>query len=209
MFHQDSQLIKTMTWIAQMAELQLYWVIGIVKGLIIFGLFPSTLSMIIVMRELIRKGETQSIRKFFFKTYKQEFRNANVIGLVVALVTVILIINFRLSSALIQPYGNYFFWLSYAVLVLWCVTCMYLLPIYSHFQLSLKQLFIQAIIVVFLCPAETLLLFLATLLFLWSVDTVAILVVLVSCAVYIYIIVRITNYSFIKVQKTIANNTTI
>lgn len=203
MFHPDSQLLKIMTWTAQMVEIQLYWLFGIIKGLVIFGFFPATLSMVIVMRELIRKGETQSIRKFFFTTYKKEFKTANFIGLLVTVTTIILVLNFRLSLSLNQSLENYFIWLTYAVLILWCVVCMYLFPIYAHFQLSYKQLFVKAVMIIFLCPIETILLFLSTLIFLWSLSYIAILGVFVSCAMYVYVIVRITNYSFQKLEKKV------
>lgn len=203
MFHPDSPLMKVLTWLSQLVEIQFWWVIGVLRGFIIAGIFPATFAMFATSRSLIRGGETFSIRKKFFESYKQDFKNANLVGYFWLAIEILVVVNFRSSLLLSGTIGTAFFWISYAVVVLWSLVGIYTIPVYSQFDIPLKELFRHVIVVMLSSPIHTLAMFIIFFIISWLIKKSLILLFLIVFAAVCDLIMRIANHRFKKIEKKI------
>lgn len=201
MFHPESLLMKFLNWLSEMMELQFWWLLGILRGGIIFGLFPATFAMFGVSRALIRGGNTFSLKRKFFDFYKQEFKKANLIGFFWIFIESLLIMNFRSSTYLKGNVETIFFWLSYGILIFWSIAGLYLIPVYSHFKITLKELPRYVVTIIFSSPIQTVLMFGVLFLFNWGIKQSLILLFVIAFGILTDLIMRISNQTFNRIQK--------
>ena len=68
-------------WITRLMYVNLLWILFMLAGLIVMGVFPSTTAMFSVTRKWIL-GETDTpVFHTFWKAYKQNFLQSNLVGL--------------------------------------------------------------------------------------------------------------------------------
>lgn len=116
--------------------LNFLWVIFTLLGLGIFGLLPATTAVFSITRKWARNEEGFPIFKTFWKTYKKEFVQSNLYGLVFAGVTYLLLVSYRiLQTQIALPYliASY---IVIGLLLLVLVGVTYFFPIYVHFDLK-------------------------------------------------------------------------
>lgn len=129
-----------------MLYLNILWLLFTLLGLGIFGLFPATVSVFAVIRQLLQKKEP-AIFKTFLQTYKQEFLKANGMGFVLFVFIYLLYMNLlfldRIPSSLFTLFqiGWWFAAIIFFILLL------YIFPVYVHFDLKFFQIFKHALII--------------------------------------------------------------
>ncbi|WP_275472103.1 YesL family protein [Vagococcus proximus] len=132
-------------WILRFLEIQILWIVYVLKGVIAFGVFPATGTVFRIIYLFISEPEEEIDTRSVFKDYyKTNFWELNKLGYIMTALLLVLAIDLRISQAYIGSYFVHYFLLALLILVLG--TFLYLFPIYSRYDLStfsyIKQAFI-------------------------------------------------------------------
>lgn len=127
--------------LGDVALLNLYFVIC---SLPIFTIGASATAMYTVALKMVRK-EDEGITKTFFKAFKQNFKQATIIWLVMFGFGMFLMMDFYLISQMEHPnmvllYGFYF------ITGVYMFTSMYVFPVLARFENSIKDTVVNAIL---------------------------------------------------------------
>lgn len=135
-------------WIWELVKLNLFWLIYILRGAIIFGLFPATAALYAIARLWI-KGEAKTVQTADYTRYfRENFRSSNVIGWITSFMTYMIYLNFSIAPMLPSSglkmllYGILVF---FAIVIgcLWIymfpVLVTYELPWYNYFVVSIYE----------------------------------------------------------------------
>ena len=130
LFGQDSPAIKFLWKMADLIALNLIWLICCIP---VITIGPSTTAMYCVVRK-IAKGEWPAIFKTFFKEFKNNFKQALIVFLVllipICLVVVYLVLSVSgaLNGLVLIKYLSYL-----AIVIIGCI-CTYVYPLMAHFD---------------------------------------------------------------------------
>ncbi|QGH36567.1 DUF624 domain-containing protein [Gracilibacillus salitolerans] len=133
--------------IVQVAWLNFLWILFTLLGLVVAGIFPATTATISVARKWVQKQEDISVFKAFKQSYKKEFIKSNIIGFILTAIAAVMFINYHALLQLgdqvpiIVVFAYYFVIFLYGILVIW------IFPLLSHYQSSVKQYFKNALII--------------------------------------------------------------
>jgi uncharacterized membrane protein YesL len=109
----------------------------------VFTIGASTTAFYYVMIDIV-SGKSPYIAKRFFKSFKENFKQGVLLGLIVILTGTFLAADIYLcykSSAGIFSFFLFFFGI---IFIFWCFTTLYLFPLLSKFDKSTKEIFILA-----------------------------------------------------------------
>lgn len=150
--------------IMKVAYMNLLWFCFSLVGLVIFGLLPATVALFAVVRKWLMNDEELSIFKTFFTTYKKEFFKANIIGIMFLCAGFILYFNYL--YVLTHP-GSLQLAISIPLVIVsffYLTTCLYLIPVYVHYDLKGIQFIKHSFYIGMANPIMTGLMFLGCLL---------------------------------------------
>lgn len=146
-----SNFYHILEWIMWLLYLNLLWVLFSIIGLGVFGVFPATVSLFTIIRQLLQEKQS-TIFKNFFHTFKQEFFRANVVGFVLALIFYLLYIDFlfldRIPSALFKVFQIGLIVIS----TIFVITVLYIFPVYVHYDLKFFEKFKHAMLIGLFSP---------------------------------------------------------
>lgn len=137
-------------------KVQLYFLFAVIKGGIIFGIFPGFL---LVYRIVLNCIDERSITHVGLldqmeKIQKNEKMKSNVIGYISAILLVILTFNLQISNVFFQSVQ--FNILTLVLMVAIVATTLHTLPILSKYELPIKQYFLQAFLLSIISIFDTL-----------------------------------------------------
>ncbi|MGP4039352.1 YesL family protein [Gracilibacillus sp. D59] len=133
--------------ILQVAWLNFLWILFTLIGLVVAGIFPATTATISVARKWVQKQEDIPVYKAFKQSYKTEFIKSNIIGFILTAIATVLFLNYQALLQLgdqvpiIVVFAFYFVIFLYSIIVIW------IFPLLSHYQSSVKQYFKNAFII--------------------------------------------------------------
>ncbi|WP_080848927.1 YesL family protein [Cytobacillus gottheilii] len=143
-------------WITKFAYVNLLWIGFSLAGLVVFGIFPATVSMFTVVRKWIMGDADIPIFQTFWNTYKSEFMKSNSLGAITIFVLGLIILNL----VIIQNAGSGFFGIIqvpvYMFMFVAGITIFYMFPVYVHFELTLVQIIKNSFLMMLLHPIENL-----------------------------------------------------
>lgn len=126
------------------------------SGVIIFGFFPAVMATFFIIRKWLIGYSDIHITKHFWQTFKREFLRSNVAGWLLTLLGLLLYINLSIAEVI----GHSVIQLSYypitIVFIIFLCLCLFVAPIYLHFQVSLAAAIKQAFLILFVHPLNTL-----------------------------------------------------
>ncbi|MBW8349485.1 YesL family protein [Bacillus sp. IITD106] len=143
-----SSLDRMMYWIMRLAILNGLWFLFSILGLFLAGVFPATVAALGVARKWIMGNDEIHIFQTFKEIYKQEFKNANLLGWILTIMGIVLYLNYRvmLNTAdllFIIPFAFYLLVFFYSIIVVWSF------PLMAHYEakwpLHVKNAFIIGI----------------------------------------------------------------
>lgn len=152
----QSNFYHVLEWIMWLLYLNLLWILFTLLGLGILGIFPATVSMFTVIRQLLQKKEP-AIFKTFFQTYKEEFFKANGVGLVLFIITYLLYMDFLFLDKIPSSLFSIFQIGLLIATIIFLIVLLYIFPIYVHFDLKFFQMFKHALIIGIISPLANLL----------------------------------------------------
>lgn len=120
----------------QLLQLNVLWLLYVLRGWIIFGLYPATTALFAVIRQLDRADRTILIYPTFKKYFHQEFKLSNTIGLPTLSVGYLLLVCYQfLAAGQLPMYLSVRYIVLFALMIL-LVHTTYLFPIISHYQFA-------------------------------------------------------------------------
>lgn len=144
-------------WALKLFILNLLWFIFSLLGLGLLGLFPSTISVYALLRQMIMKPQDIPNIKTFWNTYKQEFIRANLLGYTLVIIGYILYIDLKVLQQLESNILNQSITIIiYILLVIYLLTFLHLFPIYVHFDMRFFDYIKHSFVLVIGKPIQTL-----------------------------------------------------
>ncbi|MDF2788157.1 MAG: hypothetical protein K0S80_1255 [Neobacillus sp.] len=141
-------LFRFSEWAMKLAYLNFLWILFSILGLGVFGIMPATVATFTIARKWLKLEEDIPIGKTFVSTFKKEFVKSNSIGFILAIIGMILYVNYQYLQVIENPIIHIvvvslilmmsFF---YGILIL------YIVPVYVHFDLKLSQYFKYALMI--------------------------------------------------------------
>jgi uncharacterized membrane protein YesL len=142
-------------WIMRLAYVNILWGVFILFGGIVFGVGPSTVAMFAVTRKWVM-GETDiPIFRTFLKSYKTEFKKANILMLLLLVIGYVLYIDLKFFQGKDGVPFLLISYLMFGLMVMLLVITMYILPIFVHYELKLFQYFRNAALFTIMHPILT------------------------------------------------------
>lgn len=141
-----NMLNKIFTWIMKIAAVNALWFLYTLKGAILLGLFPATLSALKICRRWKLGDSDIPIWKTFSQEYRAEFGKSNTIGWILAVAGMVLSLNYlaiqSMGSVSILSYVAFYLLIFfYLTLVIWSF------PQLAHYDGKVSHLFKNAIII--------------------------------------------------------------
>ncbi|UUX35301.1 YesL family protein [Fundicoccus culcitae] len=205
-FSADSLLMRVMTWLAEMVKLQLFFWMGVLRGLIVGGIFPSLIAIFGTSRDMIRNEDINARKEKFWEVYQQEFKRANLVGYGSLVFAALLVIYFRLTTQITTGVATLFVFAGYGFIILFALLCLYIPTIMVHLDLSLFQTIKHAVIIMLACPVHTVIMGLMLLLFAYVVVRWFILVPFIAIAMLAfgltYVGLDAINRLTVRLEKT-------
>lgn len=139
--------------------LNLLWIGGTILGGVILGWAPSTVALLTIMRDKIQHTESgASTVKRFFRLYKSEFKNANYIGIILTLLFAMSYINKKNFDLQPEFIFSVLSIISICIIIFLFGICLYVFPLYVHYNIPMKQYIPKAATFLVLRPIVTILL---------------------------------------------------
>lgn len=156
-------IYRVTEWITKFAILGILWMFFSLLGLILFGLFPATISTFVITRKWVQGYTDIPITKTFWQTYKMEFKKGNIIGFIYYIIGYLLYIDFQLianiSNSALQITSFSLVLISLVLLL----TLLYIFPVYVHYEYNIIHVFKNAFLISVLRPLNTLMMIAGTL----------------------------------------------
>lgn len=197
----SSFIYNIVDWITKFAYLNLLWILFTLLGGVIFGFFPSTISMFVIVREWL-KGETDiSLFSTFWKHYRDEFFKSNLLGVFVALVSVVFALDILYIKSTTNELLTWTYLPLFAFMLLFIMFLCYLFPSFVHFDLKLWQVIKNSFFIMLINPITTLLIFLCLLPFFYLVSLLPAIGFIFGGSIYAFISMRFSLHAFQKVSE--------
>lgn len=126
-------------WVMKLAYVNILWVLFSISGLIFFGMSPASVALFTILRKWLMNETDIPIFRTFIDTYKKEFRKANRIGWLMAMIGMFLYIDFKFLNNI---GGTIQYVLSVPLLIitiLYLITVLYIFPVYVQYELRPVQ----------------------------------------------------------------------
>lgn len=140
--------------------LNLLWILFTAIGFILFGFGPSTIALYSITRKWLQKdlGKDKDEFLYFWKEYKAHFKTGNSVGLGVAILFYMLLVNYRYTNFRAEMIYILINSATLLILLFFSLFLAYLLSLYVHYELEWKDYFVKALTLSYLQPLPSLLL---------------------------------------------------
>lgn len=200
---------RLLEWIMWIAFINLLWIGGTLLGLIVFGVFPATVAMFTVIRQLIIQDTTgKQLFKTYVITYKSEFIKSNVIGIIMTAIGYLLYLDFLFIQNLTGASYYVFYTGLLFVAIIYLVALLYIIPVYVHFELKLLQYFKHAVLIGIASPFMTTVIVIGLMLLYFLLITIPGLIPLITASSVALILMSCTLIVFKKLENKQRENET-
>jgi uncharacterized membrane protein YesL len=199
-------LYRFMEWIMRLAYLQLLWIACMCLGLVAGGFFPSTTAMFSVARKWIRKDTDIEMGPLFWNQFKTDFVKANAAGYLMLAAGFVLYFYFRFFQGNGGMVSLLFVVIFLFLLFVYCMTFIFLFPIYVHYRLSVFQLIRYSFLFSLGHPFHVITMSVCVVLFILIVSAIPGLIPFFSFSLLAFALMWIANLAFKKADHTIGQN---
>lgn len=155
-------LNRILDWFTKLVFLNILWVGGIVLGLGVFGFFPATIALFAVVRKWVMHELDTPIFKTFIQSYKKEFLKGNLLGMIIVGCSLVLYIDYHFIQMSTHSIVPLFTLPLGIVILLFICTLFYVLPMFVHFDMKMKELWRNAFFMMLMNPFLTLMMLITT-----------------------------------------------
>lgn len=142
LFDMDNKFFRFMGKLADLCILNILCVICcipvITAGASITAMFYVTLKM--------AKNEESYIVRGFFKSFKENFKQATVINIIMLVIAAVLYADIKIVQGISQPTGKIFYYIFLAFALLYVMVFLYIYPILARFYNTVKRTFLNAVL---------------------------------------------------------------
>jgi uncharacterized membrane protein YesL len=151
-----NRIYSATEWIAKFAYVNLLWIGFSLAGLVILGVFPATISLFTVIRKWVMGERDIPLFQTFLVTYKTEFFRSNGLGLLVAIISALIVLDLIFMKNLGNGFTNAIQIPLYMFMFAAVMTMFYLFPVYVHYELKLIQTIKNSFLIMLINPLENL-----------------------------------------------------
>lgn len=164
-------------WITRIALLNVLWIIFTIFGLGFLGVFPATVAVFTIARKWVT-GETDiPVMRTFWKYYKKDFIQSNILGYLLSVVGYVLYLDFVFLT--VSP-SNMVYLLTIPFVIIafiFILMLLYVFPAFVYYDMKLFQILKSSFFIMVLNPFQTLIMLIgcfALMVILWTFQSVAI-----------------------------------
>lgn len=187
-------------WLYFFLILQLYWFIGVILGGVILGIFPSTYAAFAVVRKHLLQSD-MNINKVFWGNYQAVFLKSQLKGWTWSLIGMFIYYDIRLLFAYQNLVGFVLASLFVTMLMIYGLCSMVLLPIYSHFNLTVLNRVRLALMIVITMPHISVGLTVGTVIVYFIATKTPILFMLIGIGVIALLYTYLSSLAFQKIEE--------
>jgi uncharacterized membrane protein YesL len=187
-------------WIMKLAYINILWISFSLLGLIVFGLFPATAAMFVIVRKILMDKDEIPILKTFWESYKSEFLKSNILGLILIIAGYILYIDILF----LRNTTGFINLLYYPTLVLslgFVLTLLYVFPTFVHFDQGILQVIKNAFVIMLMNPLSTVLMVIGSCAVYLLMTTIPGLIPLFSGSILSFVIMWASFFAFSRIKK--------
>lgn len=192
-------------WITKFFLLNVYWLFFTLIGGIILGFFPSTLAMFSIVRQWIKGNTDIKLFNTFLKYFRNDFIKGNLLGLFIMTIIIIIIFDFSYILKNINELPNWLIIPFFSFNILFLLFLLYIFPTYVHFEIKLRQVIKNALLIMLISPVNSFLIIISLssiFIIFYFFPPVAFIFGGSTCA---FIIMYFSNHSFKKINKKTYN----
>jgi len=149
-------LYRASEWAMRLAYVNLLWILFILLGLGLFGAMPATVAMFAVTRKWVMGDTDIPVFVTFWRAYRGEFVQANLIGLALVVIGGVLYLDVKYFYAQHTPIFQIIEIAILSLLLLFWIIVLYIFPVFVHFQLKTLDYFKYAFFIGVSHPLRTL-----------------------------------------------------
>lgn len=187
----NNKLIEGINNIYDLIVLNLYWILGFVLGLGIFGFIPSTIAVTNILRNRHLKKDSSISFFNYWKYYKQNFIKNNLYGLFLLGCIYLGFLYIQTLDNLDNVIKGPYIWLTYGIFICFIILNLYILIVYIHFDFSFKMILKHSLVFMITCPIHTLLLILIILISSWTVVRFPLYFPFIQVSLFLFLISKI------------------
>lgn len=148
-------LLPVLDGIWKLILLNILWILFTVGGLGLFGIFPATIAVFAILRKWMQKKETPSLFIQFWKYYKSEFKNANILGLFIGIFVYFFYIDWKFVQSMESGFSIIGYIILLSLLLTFTLVLMYLFPLVVHYHITYFKGIKTALLLAVLNPVYT------------------------------------------------------
>ncbi|WP_251551465.1 YesL family protein [Neobacillus muris] len=193
-------LYKLCEWVLKLAFINVLWLAFSIAGLVVFGVFPATIAMFVIVRKMLMGEFDVPVFKTFWGSYKKEFIKSNLLGLILVILGYFLYVDIHL----LQNTGGYLNLIYYPVLLIclgYVLTVCYVFPTFVHYDLKVHQVLKTAFYIMLFNPLSTALMAIGAVAIYLLMTTVPGLIPLFCGSVLAVILMWSAFFAFSKVER--------
>ncbi|MFC4404882.1 YesL family protein [Gracilibacillus xinjiangensis] len=146
---------KALEWITKVAYLNILWILFTVLGAVVLGLFPATAATFTITKKWITGYSDIPIFQTFWRAYRDSFKTANILGLIISTVSYILYLDFVFITVSPNEYALLLTIPFLFISILFLLTILYIFPVYVYYEMRVGQILKSAFFIMALNPLPT------------------------------------------------------
>ncbi|WP_170008525.1 YesL family protein [Bacillus fonticola] len=196
-----SVIYSILEWITRFAYINVLWILFSLAGGIIFGFFPSTISMFSIMRDWLRGNTEAPLFNTFCRYFKKEFWKSNRLGLFIMAIVLLIGLDLWYIQISLNELLSWTYTPLFAFMVLFLIFLFYLFPSFVHFDLKVTQIIKNALFIMLISPLHTLLVILCLGSLYVVMTLVPALVFIFGGSSYAFVTMWLSLDAFNKIQR--------
>ncbi len=187
-------------WVMRLAYVNLLWILFTLVGAVFFGIGPATAAMFAVNRKWIQ-DEDIGVFKTFWKSYRTEFKRANLLMFTLGVIGFLLYLDARFfftQEGLIYVFFSYF---TVGLFIIYFMVLLYIFPVFVHYEFKLFQYIKSAILFAFSNPLITILMAAGCFVVYYLTFSVSGLIPFFGVSLYSFVLMLFSNHSFKKAEE--------
>ncbi len=197
----NSTIYKIMEWITRFAFIHLLWIVFSLSGLILLGLFPSTVALFTIIREWLRGKSDIPIFTTFWHYFKSEFVKANLFGITIIAILLLIGVDFYF---ILLTNNSGLSWVHiplFALVLLLLLFLLYVFPAYVHYDINITLLIKNTILIMLVSPLHNLLMIVCLTSIFIIMRTVPALFFISGSSIYAFITMWLALQAFDRLHK--------
>ncbi|MGP4038684.1 YesL family protein [Gracilibacillus sp. D59] len=202
-------VLKIPEWILKFAFVNVLWICFSLLGLLIFGLFPATISMFAVLRKWIM-GETEiPIFRSFWTYFKKDFIKSNVLGLILIPIGYTLYIDFQLlQHASDSMWITIISYVVAAIAFMYILTVLYAFPVFVHYEIPILKVLKTSFLTMIVSPLSTIMMIAGSVILYFSLRNFLGLSVILGPSLFAFLIMCSAYLSFRNIIQSKSSQVT-